>query len=351
MPHKRKDSPFWWISYTDASGRRVRESSGSVDRAEASALESRKRSQAWEEKSWGRSPDRTFEEVMVEFLRDREVSPATASRDKDSIRRLKAHFSGLAIQEISAIHVRDYIRSRKNGSIGRKAGDSTVAKELRLFSSAIRWCNVQLEWQLPNPLTGRIPADTEGRERWLSPAEARAFLAATRTQHRAPHMPDVAELTLTTAMRPSEVLRLTWNRVDLAHRLIWFASPNSKNRKVATIPLNDSAIAVLERRHAVAREWGLSPSHVIFNRQGAAIGSIKKGFKIACQRAEIEDFRPHDLRHTAASWLAQAGCSAPHIQQLLRHSDARSTSRYMHLNTDHVRGSADQLGGIFEGVG
>ena len=56
MPHKRKDGPYWWESYTDATGKRVRRSTGTTNRKEAEALEAKFRLEAYKVAKWGEQP-------------------------------------------------------------------------------------------------------------------------------------------------------------------------------------------------------------------------------------------------------------------------------------------------------
>jgi site-specific recombinase XerD len=57
----------------------------------------------------------------------------------------------------------------------------------------------------------------------------------------------------------------------------------------------------------------------------------------------LVDFRLHDLRHTAASYLAMQGCSLAEIAALLGHRSLEVTRRYAHLSTGHLQGLASRL--------
>ena len=68
MPVKRKNSPFWWASFTDANGKRVRCSLGTTNRKEAEALEAKWKGEAFQQQAWGVKPDHTFEALMLDYL-------------------------------------------------------------------------------------------------------------------------------------------------------------------------------------------------------------------------------------------------------------------------------------------
>ena len=66
-------------------------------------------------------------------------------------------------------------------------------------------------------------------------------------------------------------------------------------------------------------------------------------FRDALKEANIEDFRFHDLRHTAASYLAQNGATLLEIQQVLGHKSPAMTARYAHLVESHVESVVDRV--------
>jgi integrase len=77
---------------------------------------------------------------------------------------------------------------------------------------------------------------------------------------------------------------------------------------------------------------------------GASIGDIKKGFAASCRRAELEDVTPHTLRHTAATWLMQAGVPLWQASGYLAMSEKVLTEVYGHHHPDYMRAAADALG-------
>jgi len=70
---------------------------------------------------------------------------------------------------------------------------------------------------------------------------------------------------------------------------------------------------------------------------------IKHGFVAACNDAKVLDFHFHDLRHTAATRLADAGADPFVIAEILGHSDLRMTKRYTHATDQRKRQALEQL--------
>jgi len=339
MPYRNQGSDIYWISYTDACGRRTRESSGTKDKREAQALEASRKAEVRRITKFGEKPDRLFDEVLSTYLK---ATTAKRSHDRDLQVgvHLVSHFSGRGISTITAADIQAYKEARKafvdRRGVHRPANDLTISKELLLLSGAIRYCNKMLDWGLPNPIAGRAPQPKRrGTPRWLTPEEVQALLQATLRIYRAPELPDFIELGLATGMRKDEILGLEWRRVSESARMIWFEGDDSKSGESQSIPLNGTALAVLRRRRAWARKNGFETSPWVFpSRKGADGGRvlrINRSFASACKIAGIKGATPHTLRHTFTSWMVQAGEDLRKVADLLRHEDIRTTMLYAHL--------------------
>jgi integrase len=109
----------------------------------------------------------------------------------------------------------------------------------------------------------------------------------------------------------------------------------SKNGEKRTVPLNSGVIELLHRKAAVrTRE-----SFVFTTSCGTRIDdrNLTRAFYSALAKAEITDFRFHDLRHTFATRLAQAGVDLYKVQRLLGHKSASMTQRYAHHSPESLR--------------
>jgi integrase len=80
---------------------------------------------------------------------------------------------------------------------------------------------------------------------------------------------------------------------------------------------------------------------------GQAPGWVDKAFRYALRRADVTNFRFHDLRHTAASWLAMSGASLVEIAEVLGHRSLAVTKKYVHLMPSHTRGVVERMTGQF----
>lgn len=340
---ERPDSPYYWASFVDASGQRVRCSTGirksAEGRKEAEALLSKWRLESHRQKYWDEQPPRTFDELMLAYLQ--ETSDKRSHRDDLSrAKRLKEHFTGHVMNELRAVDVRAYIAARRG-----EVTPATINRELALLSAAINFAVREWEWDLPNPVSRRKLREPEGRIRWITRAEAAALVRAARTIRRAPYLPDFIVVALHTGCRSGELLGLEWQRVDLQAGLIHLEGHHTKAGRRRSVPLNETARrAILCRARYRAENCPASP-WVFCRKNGARLEWLHRSFGVACRLAGIEDFRIHDLRHTCAAWLVSAGVPLPEVRDLLGHESITMTEKYAHLAPDNVRSAVARLDG------
>lgn len=329
--YKRGDSPYWWASFTDETGRRTRRSTGTSSRKEAEQILSKWRLEVRDVEVWGMEPVRTFEELMVAWLKENDRK-TSAETDRQIVRRLWPHFEGVELNNLTATDISAYTQKRRDA--GR--ADSSIRRELATLSAAINYARKHWEWDLPNPVTGRAPQPGPGRVRWVTREDAETLIAAAR-QSRSRLLGHFVELGFYTGMRSQEMLGLEWRRVDLHQRLLYLPPATNKSARHVSIPLNQRAYQVLLQLAAYRAEYCPDTPWVFWRANGERLQSVKKGFRAACEKAGIEDFTPHDLRHTCAAWLVQAGVSLYRVRDLLRHTSIQVTERYAHLAPDQVR--------------
>jgi integrase len=360
MPHRRPDSTFWWISYTNAAGKRIRESSGTEDHAKAKALEAERNAQVHRVTKWGDTPDRTVTAVLTEYLGSDEARKlASAARDTYAAIPLQRHLGPHGVMSLRAAHIQAYKdarRQEKNRGGKGPVKDATLARELQLLSRAIDWANVHRDWGLPDPTEGRVPEPDAPDLRWLTLEQVQALLVEARKFKRAPHLEDFIELGVMTGMRRGEMLRLEWSRVDFQNGLILFGREDQKKGMPGSIPMNNSAREVLVRMRAKfeiaqtkrrTRGQKLLPAtHVFCNRFGKPLFDVGNSFDKAAANIGMPEITPHWLRHTFASWLVQRGVPLAKVQVLCRHEDIRTTMRYAHLAPKDANDAVHVLDGV-----
>ena len=224
---------------------------------------------------------------------------------------------------------------------GGVRSEADVNRTLAALSSACSYGVKELGWLERNPLE-RVSKGTEskGRVRFLSDDELPRFLKACRESSNTSLYLAVI-LSLTTGGRQSEVMGLRWPQIDLKRRTAMLG--DTKNGDARVLPLSGEAIGLLHER---AKVRSLSDDR-LFPPTVAAKKSpyldLRQPFAAALKDAEITDFHWHDLRHTAASYLAMAGTSPLEIAKVLGHRTMSMVARYSHLSPDRVIALGDLL--------
>ena len=119
--------------------------------------------------------------------------------------------------------------------------------------------------------------------------------------------------------------------------MAWIHADQSKSRKAIGVPLNATALGVILDQQG-------KHGNYVFTYQGKPVArTTTKAWYSALERAGIEDFRWHDLRHTWASWHVQRGTSLQELQDLGGWSTFDMVLRYAHLAADHLKGAACRL--------
>ena len=330
--HQRANSPYWYASYTDASGKRIRRSTQTANKREAEALISKWRSESYQLKHWERQPERSFDELMLAYLQEATPHKRAPWRDRCAAVHLYEAFTESMLSSITPSVIRQYVANRKAAG----AAASTINREVGLLSVACNYARQHWDWWIENPVTGCRVREPEGRARWLNRAEANALIEAAGAVEQSPHLADLIRLALHTAMRRGELLGLEWNRVNLQTGLIYLEAAHTKAGVRRSVPINGEARTALLSRARFKAEHCPDARWVFCHKNGERIVEIKRGFRSACNKAGIEDFRFHDLRHTCAAWLVTAGVPLAEVRDILGHASIQMTERYAHLAPENL---------------
>lgn len=218
-----------------------------------------------------------------------------------------------------------YAKHRR--AMGRS--DGTILKEINVIRQALNWSKVR---------EGRFeaPSAPPPRDRHLTKAEA----ARLRDACVQPHVRLFVNLALLTGARRGALLELTWDRVDFDKGKIYLQVPGEENRKkrALSVPIGEQLRAELHEAYE-ARQ-----TPYVIEYAGEKVGNIKRGFAGAARRAGLADVTPHDLRHTAAVWMAEDGVPFEEIAQYLGHSSTKVTfSVYARFSPTHLQRAAKSL--------
>lgn len=270
----------------------------------------------------------TVAEIVEAYLADKDKTAIRAADLRGGWKQAKPTFGHLRPDQVTRDLCRLYRDERYKA--GRKP--ATVRKELEVVRAGLNF------FKKGGLAVFELPPQPPAKERFLDKAEARALMRGAR---RFSHIRAFIALSLATGARQSALLDLTWDRVNFTRRTITLALNDAKDeqrKKRATVPMTNRAYRYLRVLHAARTcnhviEWG-----------GHRVLSVKKGFAAAAARAGLKDITPHILRHTAASWMAEADVPMFDISRYLGHSDTRVTERrYAKLSPSHLRRAAGAL--------
>ena len=134
---------------------------------------------------------------------------------------------------------------------------------------------------------------------------------------------------LSTGCRLNEALCAEWSQIDWTQKVWRIPALNSKSKRMRPVPLNESAMDILEQVRNDSPQW------VFYNPDtGTHFKTLHNAWYDIRKHAGMPWLRLHDLRHTYASLLVNSGRTLYEVQSLLGHSDSKVTQRYAHMNTE-----------------
>jgi integrase len=210
----------------------------------------------------------------------------------------------------------------------------------KMLSLAVSW-----GWRNDNPAQGIRKYQEEKRDRWLDDEELqRLWIVLDQYPHHLTAY--VFKFLLLTGARKGEALNATWDQFDLEKGIWTKPSHLTKQNKKEYLPLSDKTVELL---HALKK---LSPS--LLSKQSKylfpgrvkdePLKEIKTFWHSVIKKANLENVRIHDLRHTHASHLVSSGLSLSIVGKLLGHTQASTTQRYAHLADEPLRKATEMFG-------
>lgn len=246
--------------------------------------------------------------------------------------RIVPKFGHLALNQLTRQDIQLFHSDLSNEGLSPAYCDH----HLKLIRHAL---NLAVDWELleKNP-AGRIQLfRIDNRiERLLSDRELKLLLHVLKNDdNRMVCM--VALFLLSTGARLNEALQAKWNNIDQAHKVWRIPAQNSKSKRIRSVPLNASALEILQQ----LRTEGQCEYLFVSSRTGERMEYINKVWNRIRTKAGLPNLRIHDLRHQYASSLVNSGRSLYEVQQILGHSSPVVTQRYAHLSTKALQAAAD----------
>lgn len=263
-----------------------------------------------------------------------ETAHKRSSRDDLRYSRwLEQHWQDRQLDTIKAADICHIAELKKNES-----SPATANRHLAFIRAILRRAHREWEWIDKAPFI-RLYPEKARRVRWISPDQARHLL-----DQLPEHSRHAVIFALSTGLRHANVVGLTWQQVDVKRRVAWLFADQTKNGDDLQVPLNDVALSVLKLRQHLHDKY-------VFTYRGKPVKRLNTtAWLSALDRAGIENFRWHDLRHTWASWLVQEGVPLYALQELGGWKTAGMVRKYAHLSPAQNLGYACKIDSHLRGA-
>lgn len=331
----------YYLRYRDAHGRQRQHKIGdaqsiSFDKARSAAERLRSRVVLGENPAEEKQVKRSIP-TMAEFYRDTYLPYLQSYR-----RNMQSDFSfhqthllpRFGSKHLDEITQQDVIYAQQSmRTAGYAAGTANK------FIVQIRYMyNVAKKAKIPgaefNPAAGVKQYTVQGRERFLTHEEIQRLRDAVE-KSQSKQLKYIVALLLMLGCRKQELLSAKWEHFDLDRRT--WKIPLSKSGKTRHVPLSTAVVSLLKQ----LPRWKGCPYVLPNPRTLLPLTDFHDPWHTACRRAGLKNVRIHDLRHTFASNLVNAGHSLFVVSRALGHANIAQTARYSHLSDDTLLAAAD----------
>lgn len=256
------------------------------------------------------------------------TQPATLNRDVNALRACLTH--AVRVSRLLKVHPLSEVRAL--------AVDA---------SPLVRYLTPDEEARLVAALKARDEARRADRVSANAWREAREYATYPPFGTFTDHLHPLVMLAMHTGLRRGELFGLEWRDVDMPHTRVTVRGEGTKSGHTRHVPLNREAVRVLTAwqadRLAVLTHDALDSPLVFPSSAGTRLDNVQTAWETVLKAARVTHFRFHDLRHTFASRLVQAGIDLNTVRELLGHADLKMTLRYSHLTPDHRQAAVDRL--------
>jgi len=277
----------------------------------------------------------TLGELIDRYLREMEKkSPKRFVDVKTLLGWWKGEMGVYLLSDVSRsliIEQRDKLLNTKGRNVERRS-NSTVNRYMTALGNAFTVATNEWEWMEENPMRKISKlSEPRGRVRFLDDEERERLLEACKAS-ASPDLHMLVVLALSTGARHGELINLRWSDVDWQRRVITLHDTKNKERRL--LPLAHYALHLMEEHNKVRNIASdlvfPSPSHPM------KPWDSRSSWLSALEKANIQNFRFHDLRHSCASYLAMNGASLAEIAEVLGHKTLQMVKRYAHLSEAHT---------------
>lgn len=356
-----KQRGFWYISYTVTDSRGVTQ-----HLRERTTFESREGARTARDSRLGSAALGTFElpnerrkaitlHVLAdEYLEHLRIKNRSWRLYVTYLACIKKHFGDISADRVTFAECQNFKSEtfkrfqQRAWSVGSSSmfSPATANRYLAALKGMFRWAEDMEKIDVSPARRVRLERETTRPHHYLTDGEKMLLVeAADRSRHE--YLKPTILLALYTGMRKSEILGLSWDRVDFENRFVTLT--RTKNGQMRHVPLNPAAASVLRD----LQSKGGDGTYIFPGRFGRLM-DVRKAWnevrdEVAKSVPKFKRCRFHDLRHTYASDLVVAGKPLEAVGRILGHTESSApttTRRYVHLRHEHLLDAADAVKAI-----
>ncbi len=283
----------------------------------------------------------TVKQVIERYIK--ESLPRHPKRKLDILQKLKWFEKELGHLPLSDLSRSIIIEKRSKllntpMKSGKPMTHATVNRYMSAFRHAFTIAKNEWEWIDENPHSriAKLP-EPRGRTRFLSDEERERLLDVCK-RSGCKQLFLIVMLALSTGARQGEIMNLQWKDVDFDRRIITLHHTKNGERRI--LHISNHLLPLLTAHH----EAKPAHSEYVFASPFANRPIVPRAaWDNAVKEAKLEDFRFHDLRHSAASYLAMNGATPNAIAEVLGHKTLAMVKRYAHLSESHVASIVEDM--------
>ncbi|MGX2974913.1 tyrosine-type recombinase/integrase [Ursidibacter arcticus] len=327
--YKRKKSDYWWVDIATPSGQRVRHSTGTNVKKQAQEYHDKLKAEMWEMERLDIQPEYLFEEALLLYIRSAEGQSDTKSK-KRFANYWRDKFSGRALSSLTSQEITNHIPTKKQN--GKPLAPATQNKYIKALCRMLNLAH-------KSGYINKVPYVQKKKEppirvRWITKDTAKTLIDKLSSDW----MRSICSFALLTGARRTEILTMTWDKIDFERKVAIVSNDVAKSEKARPLLLNNEAIELIKQQK------GRHPRYVFVGRNRNPLDDInRKAFNLATKKCFILDFHFHDLRHTWASWHVQSGTPLFVLKELGGWETLEMVKKYAHLNADHLMEHADKV--------
>lgn len=288
------------------------------------------------------SKKHTIKELVERYIKEiLPQKPKSTIDQKTQLGWWKSSMGSFSLADVTPALITEYrskLALEKSERKGAKRSNATINRYCSVLSHAFTIAVKEWGWMQENPMMKiKKLKEPRGRVRFLNDEEREKLLEACQ-ESSSPFLYILVVLGISTGARKMEIRSLEWKDVDLNRGMIILH--DTKNGERRSLPLVGIAKDLM-KAHYKNRNKNTELVFPAKNLQTPI--DIRTPFETALQKAEIEDFKWHDLRHSCASYLAMNGATLAEIAGVLGHKTLSMVKRYSHISDAHTAGVVERM--------